>query len=151
MLDELAELIDTAIYKEISSQALYQAAQGKTGDPGARALLKELAEQEVGHSELLKNFKDKGLRGKHWHPEKIADLKMSDYLMGGTSPEGAGIQDVLIFAILREQQSLEFYSRMTGVSGAGSAKELCHGLAQEELRHKMRLELLYDEMFYSED
>ena len=151
MLDELAELIDSDIYKEISSRALYEAAQSTTSDPGARALLKELAEQEARHSELLKNFKEKGLAVKRWHPEKMADLKMSEYLTGSDSLEGAAIQDVLIFAIKREQQSLDFYSRMTEVLRDRPAKELGLRLVQEELKHKIRLELLYDEMFYREN
>ena len=43
MRDELTELLDTAIYKEIASQAFYIAGQDKTNDPAAKALMKELA------------------------------------------------------------------------------------------------------------
>ncbi|MQY73874.1 MAG: rubrerythrin, partial [Dehalococcoidia bacterium] len=35
MPDELSEVLDSAIYKEIASQAVYEAAQQKTDDPGA--------------------------------------------------------------------------------------------------------------------
>ncbi len=31
-----------------------------------------------------------------------------------------------------------------------TAKHLCEGLVHEELRHKRRLETLYDELFYRE-
>ena len=40
---------DTAIYKEIASQAFYIAGQSKTQDPGAKALMKELAQEELRH------------------------------------------------------------------------------------------------------
>jgi len=83
MPDELSDLLDTAIYKEIASQAVYEAAQQKTDDSGARELLKELARQEVKHAEKLKNLKQKGLAKQLWHQEKITDLKISDYLTGG--------------------------------------------------------------------
>jgi len=76
MPDELSDLLDTAIYKEIASQAVYEAAQQKTDDPGARELLKELARQEVKHAEKLKNLKQKGLAKQLWHQEKITDLKI---------------------------------------------------------------------------
>ena len=59
MPDELTELLDTAIYKEIASQALYVAGQSKTQDPGARALMKELAQEELRHAEWLKDLKEK--------------------------------------------------------------------------------------------
>ena len=61
MADELTDLLDTALYKEIASQAVYTAAQGKTDDPGARALMKELAEEELKHSQAIKRLKEAGV------------------------------------------------------------------------------------------
>ena len=148
MPDELNELLDSAIYKEIVSQAIYEAAQEKTEDPGAKALLKELAKEELGHSQRLKKLKEKGLSPQNWHEEKVQDLKISNYLTGGDTVEGAGLQETLIFAMKREQQAIEFYSKMISLMRDESAKRLCERLANEELKHKLRLEILYDDMFY---
>ncbi|MBI4304639.1 MAG: ferritin family protein [Chloroflexi bacterium] len=150
MRDELTELIDTAIYKEIASQAFYIAGQSRTPDPGARALMKELANEELGHSRLLKSLKEKGLKGRKWHIEKVPDLKISEYLTGVDTLEGASLQETLIFATKREQQSIEFYSRMTSVIGDEDARNLCEKLVTEEMKHKLRLETLYDKLFYQE-
>jgi rubrerythrin len=76
---------------------------------------------------------------------------MDEYLTGGDTLEGAGMQDTLIFAIKREQQSVEFYSRMMGMMSDQGAKELCVNLANEELHHKRRLETLYDDLFFQQD
>lgn len=151
MPDEMTEILDTAIYKEIASEAVYTAAQEKTQDPGAKALMKELAGEEKKHAQWLKNFKGKGLVEQDWHPEKVQDLKISDYLTGGDSLEGAGLQDTLIFAMKREQQAAEFYSQMMSMMRGKDAKLLCQRLAQEELKHKLKLETLYDDLFYTED
>ncbi len=67
MPDELAELLDSAIYKEIASQAVYEAAQKKTEDPVAKTLLQDLAKQEVSHAERLKKLKEKSLSKQNWH------------------------------------------------------------------------------------
>ncbi len=150
MSDELAELLDTAIYKEIEAQSLYLAGQKKTQDPGAVSLMKELAKEELHHSGELKKLKDKGLKKSDWHQQKVPDLKISEYLTGDDSIEGAGLQDLLIFAMKREQQSVEFYSKMMGVARDETAKHLCESLVQWELHHKLRLELLYDGLFYKE-
>ncbi len=147
MLDELGEVLDTAIYKEIASQAVYEAAQQQTDDPAARELLKELASQEVGHAEKLKQLKEKGAAEPFWHRDKIADLKISNYLTGGETLEGAGLQDTLIFAMKREEESAAFYRKMTGAMREEEARQLCAGLANEELEHKKRLEVLYDQLF----
>lgn len=105
MADEWTELLDTAIYKEIASQAFYIAGQGKTEDPGAKALLEELAEQELKHAGLLKDLKAKGLVKQDWHQERVPNLMISEYLTGPDTVEGIGLQEVLILAMKREQQS----------------------------------------------
>lgn len=151
MPEELVELLDTAIYKEIASQAFYIAGQNKTEDPGARALMKELAEEELNHSQWLKNLKDKGLGKRSWHPKKIPNLMISEYLTGSDTLEGAGLQDVLISAMKREQQAVEFYSNMMGAMRDKPAKHLCEKLVRMELKHKLRLEIFYDDLFYGKD
>ena len=151
MTNEVNELLDTAIYREIASQAQYIAGQKLTDDPGVQALLKELAEEELRHCRRLKNLKDKEVVSRAWHLKKVPDLMISDYLSGGGTLEGAGLQDTLTFAIKREHESAEFYSRMMGAMRDPNAKRLCQRLAQEELKHKLKLEILYDDLFYGED
>ena len=151
MLDELTDLLDTAIYKEIASQAFYIAGQSKTQDPAAKALMKELAREELKHSQWLKNLKEKDWEKQYWHRDKVPDLMISEYLTGGDTLEGAGLQDTLIFAIKREQQAVEFYSRMMGIMRDETAKRLCERLVHEELKHKLRLEIFYDDLLYGEE
>ncbi len=151
MSDELTELLDAAMYKEIASQAFYIAGQNKTQDPGAKALMKELAEEELKHLQWLKNFKERGLGKRGWHQEKVPNLMISEYLTGGDILEGAGLQDTLVFSMKREQQAIEFYSKMMGVIRDETAKHLCERLVHDELKHKLKLETFYDDLFYQED
>jgi len=103
MQDELSELLETAMHQEIVSQAFYTAGQQKTDDPSARALMRELAEEESRHLEMLKELKEQGAQEGQWHRERIPDLKISEYLIGGDTLEGsASLQDTLIFAMKRE-------------------------------------------------
>ena len=151
MPDELADLWDTAIYKEIVSQAFYIAGGKKTQDPGAKAVMKELAEEELKHLQLLKNLKEKGLGKLGWYRERVPNLMISEYLTGGETLGDAGLQDTLIFAVKHEQQAVDFYSRMMGVMRDPAAKRLCERLVHEELKHKLRLEMFYDNLFYGEN
>ncbi len=151
MSDELTELLDAAMYKEIASQAFYIAGHRKTQDPGAKALMKELAEEELKHLQWLKNLKEKGLGKRGWHQEKVPNLMISEHLTGGDTLESVGLQETLVFAMKREQQAIEFYSKMMGVMRDETAKHLCERLVHEELKHKLRLETFYDDLFYSED
>ncbi len=150
MENEYTDLLDTAIYKEIASEALYIAMKEKTEDPGAGMLLQELAEEEKKHVRWLNDFKNKEYKT-GWHQKIVNDLKIGDYLTAPDNLAGAGLQDTLVFAIKREQQSIDFYSRMTGLLRTRSAKSLCRKLVNEELNHKIKLEIIYDGMFLGED
>lgn len=151
MREEVKDLLDVAMYKEIASQAMYAATQKQTDDPGARKLLKEFAEEEGRHLQILKDFKDSGLDEVQWDNGKIRNLMISEYLTGPDTLKDAGIQDVLLFAMKREQEAVEFYSHMMSALKTRQAKRLCEGLVHSELKHKLKLELMYDDLFYGED
>ena len=150
MPDEVSEILDIAIYKEIASEALYSALKGKAGDPAVAELMEELAGEESKHVRWLTDLKDRGAKVP-WHRGVVKDLKISEYLTGPDMLDGAGLQDTLIFAMKREQYSVDFYSRMSAVVRNQSAKNFCRRLVNEELRHKLRLETLYDGNFLGED
>ena len=149
--DELDELLELAMYREVASQALYIAGQRLTRDTGAVALMQQLAAEEALHLDLLKKLKEKKPAVRSNMVKQIPDLKISEYLAGGNELGGAGLQDTLSYAIKKEQQSLEFYTRLMSVFKTKSAKLLCERLARAELGHKYRLEVLYDNIFYSEN
>ena len=107
-----------------------------------------MAEEEEQHSRWLKNLKEKGLAGRGWHQERIPNMMISEYLTGGDTLEGAGLQDTLTFAMKREQQAVEFYAGLMSLMRDEAAKRLCQSLVQEELKHKLKLEIFYDDLFY---
>jgi rubrerythrin len=145
--EDMLELWDTAIYKEIASQSLYIEARNETEDPAAEMMLARLADEELKHAEILKKLKEAGWKPEEWSATKVADLKTSEYLRAPDTLAGVGLQEVLIFAMKREQQSMEFYTRLMGSARQEEAKALCARLAQEELKHEMKLELEYERMF----
>ena len=151
MSNELTELLETAMYKEIASEAFYSAGQSKTDDPGAKSLMKDLAADELRHLEILKGLKDRDWEKGQWNKKEIPNLMISEHLTTSDKLEGTSLQGTLVTAMKREQQAVEFYSRMMSVLRNEEAKHLCESLVHEELKHKYRLELLYDNLFYGED
>lgn len=156
MEKELLELLETAIYREIASQAFYQAGQSRAEDPAARALMEALAGEEIRHAQILRGLCEGGACGAEWRGdrrrrEEIQDLKVSQYVTGSPTLAGAGLQDTLICAMKREQEAVEFYARMMGLFLSEQAKQLCERLTYEELKHKQRLEIFYDSVFNAEN
>ncbi len=149
--NEMDDLLETAMYREVASQSYYIAGQKTTQDAGAISMMKELAEEEAQHLRWLKSLKERGTLVGKYYSSRITDLKISEYLTAGDRLEGAGLQDTLSIAIKREQQAMDFYSGMMGLLKDKAAKRLCQRLAKAELGHKFKLEVLYDNIFYSED
>ena len=148
MPDNIRELLDTAINREIVSQAAYNSGLGMTEDPGMKALLKDLAQDEMRHSEMLRSIKENGWLEQGWHRDMVEDLKQHGYLVDTETLQSAGLEETLIYILKREQQSIEFYTRLMETMRSFFAKRLCERLAHDEIRHKLRLDIFYDNLFY---
>jgi len=145
-------IIQRAIRFEEDAYNFYTGASEMVKLPHVRDMLNELAGEEVKHKEklegLLAGDTEQIVAAKQ--RQKIQDLKLADYLVAPPLDEGATIQDVLMTAMQREKNSHEFYNLMAGMSASESAKELFQFLAQEELGHKNKVEVLYDDIIYKE-
>ena len=58
---------------------------------------------------------------------------------------------MLIVAMKKEQKSYNFYVGMAKSADNADMKKICKVLAQEELKHKHKLELYYDDVVFKED
>jgi rubrerythrin len=151
MIEGLIELLDIALDREIVSQVFYTAGQKKTRDPGAITLMKELASEEQKHYMWIKSFRDSGLNRADRFPQKLPDMKISEYQTDPGISEGAGLQEVLIAAMKREQYSMEFYTEMDHLMLNEAGHQLCRKLILAEEGHKARLEELYETLFLKEN
>ncbi len=143
------EILKWAIAQEDHSYKVYNGIIDKIEDPGAKAMLSQLAEEELGHKESLERLDPSKL--KDVHPQKIQDLKIAEYLKDRALTEVSTLQDVLVFAMKREKEAHEFYTKLATAVSDSEVKDLLELLAKEELRHKRDVEALYDDVIYQED
>lgn len=146
------EVLKLAIQREIEAYNLYTDAARGVSHADMRKTLEEMAEQERGHRIKLENILAGNVR---WavrisRTQPAADLRLSDHLEGGSVEPGAGYQDVLLFAAKREKAAYEFYLAMAELVDAALIRNVFEMLANEELKHKSRLEKLYEEEVYQE-
>lgn len=145
----VAEILKQALAKEKEAHKVYSNASKTIKDPGAKKLIGELAKEELKHVRRLEQYKTEGLQSREM--KKIQDLRISDYLVDKELTPNMNLQDVLIFAMKREQKAHEFYLNMSKAVDEADTKRLFDVLAQEELSHKNRLETFYDDVIYKED
>jgi rubrerythrin len=140
-LSTFEEIVQFAIDKEKNAQSFYRSAAGLSRYPGIPTLFLELAEEEKKHETLLK---DLGANV----PEpggKVPDLKISDYLVEMTFYPEMKYQEVMMLAMKNEEKSFKFYQTWAEKSTQPDHRKLFTFLAQEEAKHKYRLESIYDQ------
>lgn len=143
------ELIEKSVMHEDKSQKFYLDALKHVTDPAAKVWLKELAAEEVKHKEMLLNFDTSKVMS--FKPGETQDLHISEFLVDKDVSEIKDFQDVLIIAMKKEQKSYNFYVSMSQSTDSMEMKKMCRILAQEELKHKHKLEVAYDDMVFSEN
>jgi rubrerythrin len=145
-------IIRRAIRFEEDAYDFYTGTSEMVKLPHVKEMLNELAGEEVKHKEKLEGL----LAGEPQQiiaaeqRRQIQDLKLAETLVAPPLDEDATIQDVLMIAMQREKNSHEFYSLMAGIAASESVKGMFQFLAQEELGHKNKIEVLYDDIIYRE-
>ncbi|MCQ4575067.1 MAG: ferritin family protein [Candidatus Brocadiales bacterium] len=143
------DVIKVAIEKEENAYNLYRGMLDKINDPGAKAMVSKLAEEERSHKNALERLDLKKLQ--KLGSKKVEDLKIVEYLQDRVITDTSSLQDVLVFAMKREKEAHEFYSRFASEMPDLEVKNILEALAQEELKHKRDLEVFYDDVIYQED
>lgn len=146
---DVKEIVKQAAQQEDKAYKFYMDALKFVKDAAAQLWLKELAGEELKHKELLQNFDTSKI--KKFKPEKIQDLHITEYLVDKDISDVKDFQDVLVVAMKKEQKSYNFYVSMAKSTDNPEMKNLCKILAQEELKHKHKLELYYDDNVYQWD
>ncbi len=151
MSDEptLQGIIRLAATKEAQAYAFYADAANKAASPAAKALLQELANEELSHKEQLEHLDPASIVSV---PQACAkSLGISAFLVDKPVKADASFQDILIYAMKREERAERFFADLAASMPAGDTKRLFHALQNEEARHKNHLERLYDDEIYKEN
>ena len=137
------EIVKFAIDKEIKSYNFYTNASQVAKYSGAKDLFSDLAQQEVGHRKMLEKLDLKKIA--QAKIEKVPDLKISDYIVDAEFKPDMPYADILRIAIKMEERALKLYNNMNQSNQDENLKKLFSLLANEEAKHKLRLEKIYDD------
>lgn len=109
-------------------------------------MLNELAQEELKHKEnILNALKDRERIAEIGsNIEEVEDLGIIDGLTDAELSENATYQEILIYAGKREKEIYEYYRDLSERFSKNEISKLFLNLAQEELKHKNRIEREYD-------
>ena len=143
-LSQLKEIIQFALEKEEEAVLFYQQCSHMTQESSMRTAFIEMAKEEERHVHLIQKFKPEKIQTITL--KEIPNLKISDYIVSMKFDPKMSYKDLLILAMKREEKSYELYSELANKGNHADIIKLFQFLAQEELKHKFRLEKEYDEV-----
>jgi rubrerythrin len=139
------EIIHFAIEKEKEAIAFYDDASRQEPYSGGRKTFEQFADEERKHRDLLEGFlrgdKNLGDYDFKWIP----DMKRSNYIVDLTYQPGMPYAEALRLAMKREEHSLRLYNDLQEKADEPEVVKLFKMLSQEEAKHKLALETLYDD------
>jgi rubrerythrin len=139
----VVDVVNFAIEKEEKAMDFYRQCADRARNSGIRKFFQELVQEEQRHRDLLKGL-DVDKLGEI-KLEKVEDLHISDYLVDVPFKEDLTYQAALTLAMKKEEKAHAFYVSWQNKCLHEKTAKLFEILAQEELRHKQKLETKYDE------
>ena len=143
--ESFEEIISFAIENEKEAAAFYTECATKEPFASMKEALLEFAEEEKKHQAMLENIgKNKELI-ENYKLTWIPDMKRSDYMVEMEYEEGMHYTDILRLAMKREESALRMYNELQKKTDDPENIKLFKILCQEEAKHKLKLETLYDD------
>jgi rubrerythrin len=143
--DSYEEIIKFAIEKEKEAAAFYEEASRQENYSGAKETFESFAEEEKKHWAMLEDFLKGERNFSDYKFTWIPDMKRSNYLVDLEYEKGMPYSDILRLAMKREEKALKLYNELAEKTGEGSLTQVFKMLCQEEAKHKLKLETLYDD------
>ncbi|MFC1868383.1 ferritin family protein [Thermodesulfobacteriota bacterium] len=141
--DSFEKIMEYAIEKEKEAAEFYEETSRQEIYSGAKEIFEDFAKEERKHQAMLENFSKENIET--YKIKKIPDLKRSDYLVDLEYEQGMSYADILRLAMKREEKALKFYNDFSEQAETEEHRKLFQVLAQEEAKHKLRLETILDD------
>jgi len=139
----IADVIDIAITREEEAYDFYMDIHSKVQDAGVRDTVEFIAGEEKKHKAFLVSYRDGNFGSESLRMADVIDYKVAEYLEEPEISKESGREDVYLIAAHREGRSYQFYSELANMHSDGELKTMLTKMANEELKHKEKMEYLY--------
>ena len=147
--NSINKFLDFAIEKEEEAFQFYTQLASSMNRPSMQGIFHDFASEEKRHKEKLETLKNENRSIPE--PEKVIDLKISDYLVDAEASPEMDYQQALIVAMKKEKAAYKLYIDIAESIQEGNVRNMFLFLAQEEAKHKLRIEIEYDDYILKDD
>ena len=145
------EILTFAIGKENEAVDFYQSQAAKATKASLKEIFESFAGEEQKHAALLSDIAGNREKIESYEFKKIPDLKISDYMVEKDYEEGMPMPEILKVAMKREEKAVKLYQTLADQTDNADAKKVFLMLVQEESKHKLGLETMYDDYLAEQD
>jgi len=145
------EILTFAIDKENEAVSFYRDQAAKATKASLKEIFESFAKEEEKHAALLSDISGNKEKIESYEFKKIPDLKISDYMVEKDYEEGMPMPEILKVAMKREEKAVKLYQTLADQTDNADAKKLFLMLVQEESKHKLGLESMYDDYLAEQD
>ncbi len=139
----LTALIDTAIRREEEAHRFYMDLHGQTEDAAIKETLAWMAAEEEKHRAFLVAYRAGGFGAEPLRMSDVVYYRIAEHQKEPERSQAARREDVFLLAAHREARSHAFYRELAEQHPAGEARDTLLRMANEELKHKEKVEYLY--------
>jgi rubrerythrin len=140
---KLEEIIDLAISREEIAYAFYQNLLIRVKDKTVQETLEFLSQEEQKHKAFLERYRAGEYGASALRMSAVVDYHVAEYLEKPDIDKNMETRDVYLVAAYRELASYNFYTALAGIQPTGEVQEMLRKIANEELKHKEKVEYLY--------
>lgn len=120
----------------------YLHCRGRAKIPGVRTFFAEMADEAAAHLKLLDETEEN--EKTRMVPPDIDDFQLSDFMVDVAFTPEITYQEALVMAMKTEEKVHDFYQFWETRCGCKRISGLFAHLAAEALKHKKKLEAIYD-------
>lgn len=138
-----SDILDLAIQRETEAYDFYMDIYNLVEDASVKDTLEFIAGEEKKHKAFLVNYREGQYGADALRMAATIDYKIAEYLEEPGIEENMSRQDVYLIASHRERRSHQFYTELANLHAEGDTKMMLLNMANEELKHKEKMEYLY--------
>ena len=139
----IADVIDLAIQREEEAYGFYMDIYSKVQDAGVKDTVEFIAGEEKKHKAFLVGYRAGNHGSDALRMADVVDYKIAEYLEEPEIDKDTSSEDIYLIAAHRESRAHQFYTELAGMHPDSELKSMLSKMANEELKHKEKMEYLY--------
>lgn len=146
----LEAILQKAIGNEEAAFRFYMDLYHAVEDKAAKNTLVFLADEEHKHRDCLIKYRDGVYPENALTIAEEGEAKIREFEEKPAIKKTARDKDIYLVAAERELKAYNFYRKLAEIHPEGEARDILTRMANEELKHKEKMEYLYDNTVFTQ-